>query len=425
MKKLPPHPATVVQRRGLPASLPRRPPHPATVRVAQPRFDGVAVGAGERSSFDPKSARSAAHPAARASLAPRAKTAQAMFFPFAESRMEQAKRDKERRRRERERVLDRLRFPTKPCPVVVGGHVGVSVRFMMLCGSPPSEFTDTIDSCVKPDERDDVSESSEQTALPERFAEEVKALRLKFVGQDEDDLDFCSSILNDEEREKALSKDLREYLLSLDDNEDSVSVVEDPPLSEERHEELVIAVQKRLGVLILEADPRTALCCWTLSPPSKENHPGANLLSFSSPTLGVNGPLAYYLPYAADRMTCLALGDQADWFFTDLMEGCSLRIVGTPTSPLVCHANVRSIDDVDCKRDVVQVLLESATAVVEGFSTVSATLLREQYFEAGYTAFVCGQRDRDTGEWSFWYWRQDLSTKGLSGSKVKSAKELL
>jgi hypothetical protein len=404
MKKIPPHPATVVQRRSQLAEPAQRPPHPATVRVAQARFDGVVVSAGERSRFDPKSARSAAHPAARVTLASSAKTAQAMFLSFVESKHEW--------------------FPSKPCPVVVGGHVGVSVRFLMLCGRPPSEFTDTIDSCVKPDERDDVSESSEQTALPERFAEEVKQLRLKFAGQDEDDLDFCSSILNDEDRADALSKGLREHLLSLDDDE-SVSVVEDPPLSEERQEKLVIAVQKRLGVLILVADPSTAICCWTLSPPSKNNHPGANLLSFSSPTLGVNGPLAYYLPYAADRMTCLALGDKADWFFTDLMEGCSLCIVGTPTAPLVCHANVRSIDDVDCKRDVVQVLLDSATVVVKSLSTLSATLLRAQYFEAGYTAFVCGQRSRDTGEWSFWYWRQDLSLKGLSASKVKSAKELL
>lgn len=406
MKKLPPHPATVIQRRTELAQPSRPPPHPATVRAAQARFPGLVVSTSERPRFDPQSARSVAHPATRVRSDASAKTVQRMRS----DKDQEDERDKG--------------FPQTPCPVTMGEHVGVNVRFVTLGGSDPSKFAAMIDSFVEQDELDDRSDSSEETPLPKCFAEEVKQLRQKFGEKDDDDLNFCSAIFNDDEREGALSTELREYLKLLGDDESSREV-EDPPMSKERRKELMLAVRERLGVLILVADPSTALCRWTLSPPSKNNHPGANLLSFSAPKLGLNAPLAYYLPYAADRMTCLALGDQADWFFTDVMEGCSLCIVGTPTAPLVCHANVRSIDDVDCKREVVQVLLDSATKVIDGESTVSATLLREHYFEAGFTAFVWGRRDTGTGEWHFFYWCQLLSLKNLSGSKVESTKTLL
>jgi hypothetical protein len=106
------------------------------------------------------------------------------------------------------------------------------------------------------------------------------------------------------------------------------------------------------------------------------------------------------------------------------MEGCSLRIIGTPQRPLVCHANIRSVEDVECKAILIDVLLDSATAVLGGFSTVSCSLLRESYYVDGNTAFVYGIRNRDSGRWSFYYWTQVLSPLRIASSKQGSLKQL-
>lgn len=359
-----------------------------------------------------------------------------MFFPFAESRMKQAERERERRRQQRDAYVNRQRhFPLYPCPVVVGGHVGVNVTFAMLIGGPPSQFAALIDQLVPPDVVDEPPPKVDPV-LPLKLSQEVALLRqrVKYPSGGEDDWDFCTLIFNDDDHSGLLSGALRRFIedaLEADDSGSSSSEDDEPPvlvedeISEERHERLVYAVQRRLGVLILVADPATTICCWTLHPPNIDNHRGAKLLSFSPPGVLAPDRLAYYLPYAADRMTCVLLGDAADWFFTDLMEGCSLRIVGTKSAPLVCHVNVRSINNVECKRDVVQVLLDSAPGVINTFSTVSATLLRSEYFEQGYTAFVWGMRDRRTGHWRFFVCRQTLSPLGLHASHVVSTERLL
>ena len=353
------------------------------------------------------------------------------FDPFAESKMAHAKKDKEERARRKQQRFNEARHgpayaltmqfvehPSQAIALIVDGS-STDVGFVTLNG-PKDTLETPIDDFVV-DEEDRSRE--EEKVLPSGFTEEVGRLR-KTHGEISkhhvDDLDFCVALLDEQ---SLMSKELRQYAESALDQEGSSSEDEAPEMTFERCEALTIAVQKRLGLLILVADPDRSLYYFRIAPPGLNQHQGAYHVGFSQDSFFPGCRRAYYLPYKADRMTCLQLGDSADFFFTDLLEGCSLRIVGTRERPVVCHANIRSVDDVECKAILVQVLLDSATAVTS-FSTVSCSLLRESYFSEGRTALVYGIRNPKSGRWSFYYWTQVLSPSSIVKSKSGLVKQL-
>lgn len=50
----------------------------------------------------------------------------------------------------------------------------------------------------------------------------------------------------------------------------------------------------------------------------------------------------YFLPYEADAATSMVLGNEADYFFTSSLSGCTVRVLGPSATPTVTHANART-----------------------------------------------------------------------------------
>ncbi|RKH56070.1 hypothetical protein [Corallococcus aberystwythensis] len=59
---------------------------------------------------------------------------------------------------------------------------------------------------------------------------------------------------------------------------------------------------------------------------------------------GGQGKRAYLLPWHEDGVCWMQLGDDADFFFTDAMTGCTFGVGGDPRRPVVLHSNVSASD---------------------------------------------------------------------------------
>lgn len=53
----------------------------------------------------------------------------------------------------------------------------------------------------------------------------------------------------------------------------------------------------------------------------------------------------YFLPWRQNQITHMALGNDADFFFTATLDGCSVYVVGAESSPVVYHANAKGAPD--------------------------------------------------------------------------------
>ena len=63
-----------------------------------------------------------------------------------------------------------------------------------------------------------------------------------------------------------------------------------------------------------------------------------------NPSPAVPGaPTCYFLPYQQNSCTQIQLKDDADWFFTSSLSGCSVRASGSAHQPVVAHANGANI----------------------------------------------------------------------------------
>jgi hypothetical protein len=59
-----------------------------------------------------------------------------------------------------------------------------------------------------------------------------------------------------------------------------------------------------------------------------------------NPSPAVPGaPTCYFLPWKQNACTEMSLDDDADWFFTSVLSGCSVQVHGTSTQPTVAHSN--------------------------------------------------------------------------------------
>jgi hypothetical protein len=55
--------------------------------------------------------------------------------------------------------------------------------------------------------------------------------------------------------------------------------------------------------------------------------------------LGEYPQSCYFLPYKPDAAITMTIGDQADYFFTSMLTGCTVRVYGPRSSPTITHSN--------------------------------------------------------------------------------------
>ena len=121
---------------------------------------------------------------------------------------------------------------------------------------------------------------------------------------------------------------------------------------------------------------------------------------------------AYWVPWSSGSCWSVQLGNDADFFFTPTMDGCSLAI-SSGASPIVTHGNYKKLAD-PTKASQGRTLTEITThhTVTHG-SDVNRSLLKNQYVASvtdktagrNNLVTVVGFRDTVANTWSF-YWQR-------------------
>jgi hypothetical protein len=130
---------------------------------------------------------------------------------------------------------------------------------------------------------------------------------------------------------------------------------------------------------------------------------------------------AYWVPWSANSAWSVQLGNQADYFFTATMDGCSLAI-SSGASPIVTHGNYRNLHDqgkVSVARTLAEMRNHHGTTLN---SDVDKTLLKTDYAAThqektsgtNYLVTVVGFRDTVRNTWSF-YWQRRKMLIGVQG----------
>jgi hypothetical protein len=125
---------------------------------------------------------------------------------------------------------------------------------------------------------------------------------------------------------------------------------------------------------------------------------------------------AYWVPWSSNTAWSVRLGDDADFFFTPTMDGCSLAI-SSGASPTVTHGNYKGLVNVAIA-DQARTLQQMTDHHTNTLGTdVNRTLLKDTYAataqekEAGTNKLVTvvGFRDRIAGTWAFYWQRRQVN----------------
>jgi hypothetical protein len=118
---------------------------------------------------------------------------------------------------------------------------------------------------------------------------------------------------------------------------------------------------------------------------------------------------AYWVPWSSGSCWSVRLGNDADYFFTPTMDGCSLAI-SSGASPVVTHGNYKSARDPNLASQARTVRRINQQHTALG-TDVNRTLLKSAYVATpqqkaaglNHLVTVVGFRDRATSTWSFYY----------------------
>ena len=126
---------------------------------------------------------------------------------------------------------------------------------------------------------------------------------------------------------------------------------------------------------------------------------------------------AYWVPWSSGSCWSVRLGDQADYFFTPTMDGCSLGISSSRSRPYVTHGNYKSVTHPDLA-DQRRTLRKIRDHHVNTLHTDVTTVLAKDDYVAtpgdktlgiNNLVTVIGFRDTGTGRWSFYYQRRRVN----------------
>ncbi|RKI29197.1 hypothetical protein D7Y27_40540 [Corallococcus sp. AB004] len=138
---------------------------------------------------------------------------------------------------------------------------------------------------------------------------------------------------------------------------------------------------------------------------------------------GGQGKRAYLLPWHEDGVCWMQLGAEANFFFTDVMTGCTFGVGGDSRKPVVLHSNVgdsklRDAQTREHLKYVTQRLpvgVQASPVTLYGKERQYKSDLEKEgkqrmgFAAAGTNANIVGWREK--GEWRFWSQRYMLYTK--------------
>lgn len=123
---------------------------------------------------------------------------------------------------------------------------------------------------------------------------------------------------------------------------------------------------------------------------------------------------AYFLPWGSGKTWCGRLGNNADYFFTPTLNGCTFVWNGAGPTPSVGHSNfvnpvTQQVDQVAMDADILAKFgCVPSNALVKGDYKRVATGLED------YRSTVIGIRDGNN--WNFYY--QNYKTESLGGGEL-------
>lgn len=121
---------------------------------------------------------------------------------------------------------------------------------------------------------------------------------------------------------------------------------------------------------------------------------------------------AYWVPWSSGSCWSVQLGNDADFFFTPTMDGCSLSI-SSGVSPIVTHGNYKGITD-PTRASQSRTLRKIREHHVNTLGSDVNRSLRKNRYVAGHAlktqglnnlVTVVGFRNTTTGSWAF-YWQR-------------------
>jgi hypothetical protein len=143
--------------------------------------------------------------------------------------------------------------------------------------------------------------------------------------------------------------------------------------------------------------------CWEVAP---SNSPAATL--------------AYYLPWRPNSTLTMLLGDKADFFITDTMNGCTFAF-GAGGKPRVAHVNYNTFNEEGERAEGRPIDQAHMDAEVQRLFPGAVTALRKADYHTASFPNVTVVGVRRAGVWKFVYQKRDyLGAVGNSLYALKS-----
>ncbi len=130
--------------------------------------------------------------------------------------------------------------------------------------------------------------------------------------------------------------------------------------------------------------------------------------------------LAYYLPWQPNSTRTMQLGDKADFFITDTMNGCSFGF-GPGGNPRVAHVNYNTFNAEGVREEGKPIDQAQIDAELKRLFPTAVTALRKADYSTANFPNVTVIGVRRHGQWKFVYQKRDyLGSAGRALYVLKS-----
>ena len=158
------------------------------------------------------------------------------------------------------------------------------------------------------------------------------------------------------------------------------------------------------GGVECKARDGTPMACWEVAPASL---PAATL--------------AYYLPWRPNSTLTMVLGDKADFFITDTMNGCTFAF-GAGGKPRVAHVNYNTFNEAGDREEGRPIDQAHIDAEVQRLFPGAVGALRKADYLTSSFPNVTVVGVRRNGQWTFVYQKRDYL--GTAANKLYELKSV-
>ena len=125
-----------------------------------------------------------------------------------------------------------------------------------------------------------------------------------------------------------------------------------------------------------------------------------------APSNSMAATLAYYLPWQPNSTRTMLLGDKADFFITDTMNGCTFAF-GPGGKPRVAHVNFNTFNEERDRQEGRPIDQGHMNAEVQRVISGGAIALRKADYTTANFPNVTVLGVRRNGQWTFVYQKRD------------------